>query len=152
MTAAYFPDSPSRWATGGISNDPGTRTTSARSSATPCRRRPSRAPATSASTTIALNRAATTANRPAGGGREVAFEGGHQAYDRVAREFGAIYLTLSAFPSFRSTSRISLTAGQSRGRSGRNTSPERRFASQANGPENPEKTVVVPFAVVPDVT
>src|SRR5262249_12165641 len=65
-TAAYLRPSASRRATTGISNDPGTRTTSTASSATPWRRKASSAPATSASTTTALKRAATTAKRPGG--------------------------------------------------------------------------------------
>ena len=67
ITAAYLPDSPSVCATSGISNDPGTRTRSMRSAGTPCRLKPSSAPAKSASTISELNRAATTANRPGGG-------------------------------------------------------------------------------------
>src|SRR5262245_60973453 len=65
-TAAYLRPSASRWATTGISNDPGTRTTSTASSATPWRRKASSAPASRASTTTALKRAATTAKRPGG--------------------------------------------------------------------------------------
>src|SRR5262245_18772057 len=65
-TAAYRRPSANRCATKGTSNDPGTLTTSTASSATPWRLKASSAPASRASTTTALKRAATITKRPAG--------------------------------------------------------------------------------------
>src|SRR5262249_39400478 len=70
MTATYLLDMANRLATAGISNEPGTQTTSMASSATPFLRSPSQAPATSFPTTTSLNRAATRTKRPAGGVNE----------------------------------------------------------------------------------
>ena len=83
MIAAYFPDSASFRATSGTSNDPGTHATSIRSSPTPCRMNASPA---AGEQRLGDHRVEPRRDdrEPAGGGGEVAFEGGHESSSRGA--------------------------------------------------------------------